>query len=685
MARNRLGERVPCSAPAFLTVAAVPFTLSRGSHLLTLVAKLTLSLESGERALITEEPLLLDGDVYRGEPESSSLLTASDFAPLKRRVDVTLVGHAYAPHGRATTGRVALEIGDSERMPGRRLHREIAVFGPRMFARGGVGVTDPAPFERVPLIYENAFGGLGFAHNPVGKGIAGERVPELEDPSSLVKTTLDRPMPACFAPIAPAWEPRRSRLGTYDERYVAERWPYTAADFDVAHYQAAPVQLEALHGDELLTLTGVREDPAPLVTRLPGVRVRARFVRTASTSVSSEPLELRIDTLHIDADARVATLTFRASVSISEARAPELDRVLFECTDASGAALPNGVPEIPAAAAEGETTPPEILVARHLEAAGLSSAAALAARTTVARDEILAGHAELDGRDFAGVDLSGADLRGRSFAKAVLVGARLSGALLAGCDLSGAQLLGADLEGADLSGAKLEGADLTGAKLTAARLNQAKVGRAVFRKAHAAGATFDAVTGESAAFVEADLAGASFVGADLKASDFTRAKLEGASFADAKLHAVRLYEAHATGASFAKAELPGARGEEAHLDSASFEQANLEGSVLDAANVERANFSGALMKEVGLRHASCRGATFNRADLRASRLASSDFTSAKLAGANLMKATFEAATLERTDLRGANLHGAEFLEAKIRDLQLDGAILTDTKLASRSS
>ena len=42
-------------------------------------------------------------------------------------------------------------------------------------------------------------------------------VPNLEDPAAPLQQIGQTPAPACFAPIAPSWLPRRSYAGTYDE------------------------------------------------------------------------------------------------------------------------------------------------------------------------------------------------------------------------------------------------------------------------------------------------------------------------------------------------------------------------------------------------------------------------------------------------------------------------------------
>jgi hypothetical protein len=129
----------------------------------------------------------------------------------------------------------------------------------------------------MPLRWELAFGGIAPAtgdeppehepRNPVGRGLVarkahpveGQLLPNLEDPQGPLQDPHDRPAPACFAPVAPTWIPRRSYAGTYDEAWVRGRAPYLPLDFDPRYFQVAPPELTApgfLQGGEPITLAG---------------------------------------------------------------------------------------------------------------------------------------------------------------------------------------------------------------------------------------------------------------------------------------------------------------------------------------------------------------------------------------------------------------------------------------------
>ena len=112
----------------------------------------------------------------------------------------------------------------------------LAVFGHRYWEKGafgGLAPSKPMTFESMPLTYGNAFGGkakteygeLPYANNPVGKGYyfseknaAGQPLPNIENPSALIRKWDDRPDPAGIAPYPMQWGLRSQRAMIVDEQ-----------------------------------------------------------------------------------------------------------------------------------------------------------------------------------------------------------------------------------------------------------------------------------------------------------------------------------------------------------------------------------------------------------------------------------------------------------------------------------
>ncbi len=228
----RMSEMVPFVLGAPLTAGTVAWQVRPPADSLTVIAKGTFDLVADGPARLRAESEVVIGDLCFEDDPAASLRYASDFAIVKPRGDVTLVGHAHAPGGVSPAMQVRFRFGEPSAGG---FERKVAVLGDRTWQRSVVTTapTDPAPFVKIPLRYERAFGGPRFDANPLGTGhkaAAGAdgiaRLPNLEQPEALVRSPGDAPAPACFGPIPTLWRERWSLLGTYDRSWFKARWPY---------------------------------------------------------------------------------------------------------------------------------------------------------------------------------------------------------------------------------------------------------------------------------------------------------------------------------------------------------------------------------------------------------------------------------------------------------------------------
>jgi hypothetical protein len=287
-----------------------------GRPLLVAVVKGTWDIVPGGLALAgAQAPVALAG-VPRGDPETSSWRYEPEGGWLKPATDVVLVGTAVAPKVGTREMLVAFQAGA--------LRKGVRVVGDRVYFKSllSVGISDPVPFERMPLVWERAFGGWDRSspderkhaceyRNPVGAGFRlsgsrfeeGVRCPNLEDPVRALRGWGDRPPPAGFGFVSPSWEPRRGLGGTCDERWAEERAPLVPRDFTRRFLSAAPPGLVAaghLRGDEQVVVAGVRAEGG-LAFRLPGgAPPRVKVVRSGQQDVT---IETRLDTVIVDTDA----------------------------------------------------------------------------------------------------------------------------------------------------------------------------------------------------------------------------------------------------------------------------------------------------------------------------------------------------------------------------------------------
>lgn len=311
--------------PTPLKAAIAVFPDPDGVDMLYVAVKGTWRLDAPGELADEQVPVQL-ADEYHGDPAMTSLARAGEMHLSKPGTDVLVTGHAWAPGGRP-----AERMDCSVRVGG--LNRRVRVYGERHWRRGFLSTRPGAPgrFEKMPLVWERAFGGqhvledgakvLFEPRNPVGCGFAGKRrgkelatlaVPNLEDPDYPLDKAGRQPPPAGFAPLAPAWSPRREHAGTYDATWQRDRAPFLPRDFDPRFFQLAPPGLVAarpLEGGEPVELIGL-SPRGDLRFELPRARPAVR-VRLAGTE-HAPPVAL--ETVHFEPDAERTTLTWRAAL-----------------------------------------------------------------------------------------------------------------------------------------------------------------------------------------------------------------------------------------------------------------------------------------------------------------------------------------------------------------------------------
>jgi hypothetical protein len=243
----------------------------QGAEVWIVAVKGTFAIKSnGATELAEKQEEICRAPQYMGEPGQSSLKYDADLALAKLTTDIILHGHAHAPRGRLTTSvDVTLKVG--------RLTKTLRVFGPRFWRKGYFGLkkSRPEPFDKMPIVYEHAFGGAdqrsddprkhGWEwRNPVGVGFAmkkdhlsDQRLPNVEYPNELISHWKMRPSPAGFGPIACSWSPRVEQAGSFDESWENERKPLPPLDFGERYYQCAPLDQQPpgfLNGGEPVEL-----------------------------------------------------------------------------------------------------------------------------------------------------------------------------------------------------------------------------------------------------------------------------------------------------------------------------------------------------------------------------------------------------------------------------------------------
>jgi hypothetical protein len=278
--------------------------------------------------LKTQPPPRLAGQCY-GDPELTSMEWEPQIAFHKLSTDIVLHGYAYPDAPGGNYGQVGIRVGAAQRLA--------HVFGDRWIttSMGEAAISEAAPFERIPLIYERCFGGWDRRHedpgahrceqrNPVGVGFYdaalppqdGLPVPNIEDPNRHYQGYGDLPPPAGFGFVGASWRPRADFAGTYDDNWDKTRKPLLPDDFDIRFFNAAAPALIApghLRGDEEVVVVGATP-VGRLAFRLPNLAPPVCVV--ALRASKRVPVHTVLDTVVVDAERRCVSLLWRGHLAL---------------------------------------------------------------------------------------------------------------------------------------------------------------------------------------------------------------------------------------------------------------------------------------------------------------------------------------------------------------------------------
>ena len=284
---------------------------------------------AGYFALHEEQMPLVLSDTFTGEPGRSAPVHEVDYAPIKPRCDILLLGSAHAPRGRpATHVDVGLRVGS--------WHKSFSAVGPRHWDCGiaTIRATPAQPFITQPIGYDFAFGGVDVRHedpakhaafmaNPVGRGfhhhlhrewVDGQPLPLTEDAGHPVSAPDGDYRPLAFGPLGRGWSPRAALGGTYDDEWRTNHFPFLPPDFDPRYFQAAPgdqqVPLDTFQqGHVEVALWNLTPEGATRFT-IPHLQAP---VHVFPKRGGREDLLASLDTVVIEPDLRRFTLTWRVA------------------------------------------------------------------------------------------------------------------------------------------------------------------------------------------------------------------------------------------------------------------------------------------------------------------------------------------------------------------------------------
>ncbi|MDQ5986631.1 MAG: hypothetical protein CSYNP_02361 [Syntrophus sp. SKADARSKE-3] len=289
--------------------------------------------------LLAPDSPLTEQELWKTIPDQLKPTPLLDMGMPKPHAEVLLTGSCFAPRGTTLSASpVMVRVGT--------VHKELVAFGDRLWRKHlrMPVITDPAPFSEMPVTWPNAFGGEDFEQNPVGKGIKalsryGEEpvihLPNIEYPRKLMVSPDQRPMPAGFGPLDMMWPQRRRKTGTYDDKWLRERWPWFPEDMDYEFFNCAPEDQylpDFFRGDEAIDIAHMHPDMPHISSALPGLRIRCFVTKKEAPKSEVElfqDVSLRIDTVWLFPSILRGVVMYRGTTEIFDEEYGDVVRIFL--------------------------------------------------------------------------------------------------------------------------------------------------------------------------------------------------------------------------------------------------------------------------------------------------------------------------------------------------------------------
>ena len=207
-----------------------------------------------------------------------------DFVMPKPNPEYLVSGYAYTHHQEEKTScMVSVRVGDKR--------KDGLVLGDRYWL--GNSMSEPAPFECMPLTWSNSFGGPSHPDNPLGTGseevelepgLRAIRLPNQEWPADRIQDRGQRVPPFNFGQIRIDWPHRMAKMGTYDQKWIATVGTGFFDDMQPSLFNAASADQvwqdrDALRMDESFEIWNMHPEHECWAGTLPPLKARAFIER----------------------------------------------------------------------------------------------------------------------------------------------------------------------------------------------------------------------------------------------------------------------------------------------------------------------------------------------------------------------------------------------------------------------
>ncbi|WDE14325.1 DUF2169 domain-containing protein [Thalassomonas haliotis] len=268
--------------------------------------------------------------------------TLLDMGFAKPRGEFLLAANACAPKEQQVTKMsVSAAVG--------KLKKRLKVVGDRHWDGGLLSPASyPKSFSKMPLSYQNAYGGEGFSENPLGKGLINKNTKDSQTGYYHLanvyrhkeSTGADRQKRsvAAFGPLDICWPQRAKFQGTYDQKWLDTRHPGFPDDTRGPLFNAAPEDQQIsgfFRPGEKYRLEGMHSDFPVIEGKLPDIQVRAFISQQQGDKETFKEVKTAIDTLWFFPELLLGVAIYRGVASAYDADGLDIKKLLLAC-DSSG-------------------------------------------------------------------------------------------------------------------------------------------------------------------------------------------------------------------------------------------------------------------------------------------------------------------------------------------------------------
>lgn len=201
-------------------------------------------------------------------------------------------GYGYGKYSKHNVCAVSVKLNN--------VYKSLLVFGDRYW--DGDNISDPIPFDKIPINWQNSYGGEGYEFNPFGKGknevlingVKTLQLPNIEKAGNLIRKKNDSVKPEIFTPMFVDYPNKNMLMGTYDDKWREEDFPGFAKDIDWSYFnQAFPDQrLHSLNANDEIVYSNLNPEYQELINYVPDIRLKA-FLKPKGKGFL-DPIQLKL-------------------------------------------------------------------------------------------------------------------------------------------------------------------------------------------------------------------------------------------------------------------------------------------------------------------------------------------------------------------------------------------------------